>query len=138
MEMIINMKLSRAVNYGEDYISPGGFEIELEDGTTKRFDFTESAHYRYAPDMTSVRIEMKHLDKSYEDGDNLTLDDIKHIKRWIEFFVGIDDHGDPMDITEIKNITFIGKHKYDNIVEYKIPVNILKSANEALVMDHNI
>ncbi len=85
MQLYIELRWNRKVDFDLDYISPGGFEITLTDGTTRRFDFkhTEAG---ICDSKTQTWFSLKDLDTDYEDGARLTLGDFANIRMINEIF----------------------------------------------------
>ena len=136
-EATLKLKFSRPVNYVADYISPGSYEVELKDGSVKRFDFYDSEHFIDPHHQNIVTIILKNIDT--EDFDHVNMDDIKNIRKFIEFFIGINDTEDnPLDLIEVTEFSFAGRDGMNHYVEYNLPPEVIKSANEHICQDHNI
>ena len=88
MEQYLEIKFRRGINPIDDFISPGGYEVEFKDGKRIRFDFTDYRGSIDENDNTVLKITHSGLDlDSFPDASELFDRDVKDIVKIIECFV---------------------------------------------------
>ncbi len=125
MRATLNIKFNRSLDLsrnGKDYISPGSYTIVLKDGTKKQFDFTESNAGTDVEDDTIYSVDLKEVDRDYEDGNTLTIDDIKNIDHFEEIFIGYSDEtGQNRPLEAVEIIDFIFSDYNGEFIYVEIP-----------------
>lgn len=69
----LKLKMDRPIDKTQHYISPGGYEVKLNDGSCIQFDFMDSEGYVDEKDPTIITFILKHSDTdSFPDMNSLT------------------------------------------------------------------
>lgn len=83
IKQFLDVKFDRPIDKDNDFISPGGYAIELKDGRTIRFDFLDYEGYIDPEDHSVLHIIHSNLDIAVfpesKDLLNLKVEDIKRI-----------------------------------------------------------
>lgn len=83
IKQFLDIKFDRPIDKDNDFISPGGYEIELKDGRTIRFDFLDYEGYVDDEDPSVLHIIHSNLDidvfPESKDLLNVKAEDIKCI-----------------------------------------------------------
>lgn len=88
----MNVVLSTNQTFENDeLLSLGQFEIELQDNSKVSFDFLDSEHL-IDNEHKMYNVTLENLDlMTFPDAVNITANDIKHMKHFIEFYIDLED-----------------------------------------------
>lgn len=88
IKQFLDIKFNRPIDKDNDFISPGGYEIELKDGRTIRFDFLDYEGYIDPEDPSVLHIIHSNLDVAVFP-ESKDLLNVKHdgVKRIIECYI---------------------------------------------------
>ena len=135
--MIINMTFdivfNRALNLKTDYVSPGGYEVELVDGRIIGFDFTRYEGTIDRKLKNILHVEVSGLDtESFMDADSLKSSDFVpvdasgRLQCFSEFYVYLGEEGESpgLEAKEIQKlrIAFLEDNGFSSIV---VPSNLI-------------
>lgn len=126
MRATLDIKFNRPLEElgRKDYISPGSYTIVLKDGTKKQFDFESSSAGTDIDDPSIYEVDLRGIDETYEDGNSLTIEDIKNIDHFEEIFIGYSDEtgeNRPLDVVEVLDFCFSDFDENDNYVCVEVP-----------------
>lgn len=95
----------RPVDPDKHYLSPGGYSVELKDGRTIEFDFTDSIGDKSGSNF--VEFIVTGLDTyAFPESEELTLESMKNCN-FDEFFIFTGEYDDPeIYVTNIHDIVF--------------------------------
>lgn len=129
-KMELKIRFNRAIDKEKDYISPGGFEMIMND---KIVDFDFVTHYGYI-DKTEKNICLFELVEPDTDCflmiEDITQTDMEHISEIVACFVYTGEEGESdLEETEIMDISFV----WPDGKTIKVAQNVLAAFNAKLI-----
>ena len=132
IEMELQVKFSRPVDFNEDYIVPGGYEMVMN-GKPVQFDFNHNNYGISRFDSSVVIFSLSGADlECFPEFDNVTIDDLQHISKIIECFVYLGEPGESdLKVVSVEKITFMLPFEKTCVVD--VPENVIAEFNKTLV-----
>lgn len=118
MKAFLTLRMDRPIEKDKHYISPGGYAVRLDDGSTKEFDFMDSYGYIDDNDPCVIRFELRHPDSEYP-GIYKLCENMYRVTALTECFVYTGESDEPeINVAKIEafcivdtNISQMLKHK---------------------------
>lgn len=132
IEMELQVKFSRPVDFNKDYVVPGGYEMVMN-GKPVQFDFNHNNYGISRFDSSVVIFSLSGADlECFPEFDNVTIDDLQHISKIIECFVYLGEPGESdLKVVSIEKITFMLPFEKTCVVD--VPENVIAEFNKTLV-----
>ena len=132
IEMELQVKFSRPVDFNKDYIVPGGYDMVMN-GKSVQFDFNHNNYGISRFDSSVVIFSLSGADlECFPEFENVTIDDLQHISEIIECFVYLGEPGESdLKIVSVEKITFILPFEKTCVVD--VPENVIEEFNKTLV-----
>ena len=132
IEMELQVKFSRPVDFNKDYIVPGGYEMVMN-GKPVQFDFNHNNYGISRFDSSVVIFSLNGADlECFPEFEKVTIDDLQHISKIIECFVYLGEPGESeLKVVSVEKITFILPFEKTCVVD--VPENVIAEFNKTLV-----
>ena len=132
IEMELQIKFSRPVDFNKDYIVPGGYEMVMN-GKPVQFDFNHNNYGISRFDSSVVIFSLSGADlECFPEFEKVTIDDLQHISKIIECFVYLGEPGESdLKVVSVEKITFILPFEKTCVVD--VPKNVIAKFNKTLV-----
>lgn len=105
MRVYFKIKMDRSCDPNKHYISPGGYEVRLGNGTCYQFDFNESFGGRSEEDDSILEFELRDEDIASFPNISELKEHLSEIVAMTEFFIYTGEHNDS-EINPVKLISF--------------------------------
>lgn len=132
IEMELQVKFSRPVDFNKDYVVPGGYEMVMN-GKPFQFDFNHNNYGISRFDSSVVIFSLSGADlECFPEFDNVTIDDLQHISKIIECFVYLGEPGESdLEVVSVEKITFFLPFDEPGVID--VPENVIAEFNKTLV-----
>lgn len=132
IEMELQVKFNRPVDFDKDYVVPGGYEMVMN-GKPVQFDFNHNNYGISRFDSSVVIFSLSGADlECFPEFDNVTIDDLQHISKLIECFVYLGEPGESdLKVVSVEKITFMLPFEKTCVVD--VPENVIAEFNKTLV-----
>ena len=132
IEMELQVKFNRPVDFNKDYVVPGGYEMVMK-GKPIQFDFNHNNYGISKFDSSVVIFSLSGADlECFPEFDNVTVDDLQHISEIIECFVYLGEPGESdLNVVSVEKITFLLPFKKISVID--VPQNVIEEFNKSLV-----
>ena len=108
IEMELQVKFNRPVDFNKDYLVPGGYEM-IMNGRSVQFDFNHNNYGISRFDSSVCIFSLNGADLScFPEFEKVTIDDLQNISEIIECFVYLGEPGESdLKVVSIEKITFM-------------------------------
>lgn len=132
IEMELQVKFSRPVDFNMDYVVPGGYEMVMN-GKPVQFDFNHNNYGISRFDSSVVIFSLSGADlECFPEFEKVTIDDLQHISKIIECFVYLGEPGESdLKVVSVEKITFMLPFEKTCVVD--VPENVIAEFNKTLV-----
>lgn len=132
IEMELQVKFNRPVDFDKDYIVPGGYEMVMN-GKPVQFDFNHNNYGISRFDSSVVIFSLSGADlECFPEFENVTIDDLQHISEIIECFVYLGEPGESdLKVVSVEKIVFMLPFEKTCVVN--VPENVIAEFNKTLV-----
>ena len=131
IEMELQVKFSRPVDFNKDYVVPGGYEMVMN-GKPVQFDFNHNNYGISRFDSSVVIFSLSGADlECFPEFEKVTIDDLQHISKIIECFVYLGEPGESdLEVVSVEKITFLLPFDEPGVID--VPSEVIAEFNKIL------
>lgn len=131
IEMELQVKFNREVDFNKDYVVPGGYEM-IMNGKNVQFDFNHNNYGISRFDSTVVIFSLNGADlECFPEFEKVTINDLQNISEIIECFVYLGEPGESdLEVVSIEKIAFLIPFEEPSVID--VPKEVVSEYNKTL------